>query len=93
MKSEKAKEKELEDLEEVVRGGRRRFGRIIKSNAKRKLRSRASHEEDYDSEEMENPKQRIKHKNLNYGLGNMEDEGVEVLDSSMFGSGGVTKGG
>ena len=72
MKIEKGNE-ELEDLNDEVRGGRKRSRRIVKTNTKRKLRFMASEEEDIDSEEMTHPKQRIKHKTLNYGLGNEEE--------------------
>jgi hypothetical protein len=80
-KSDKGKEKEPEESKDEGRGGRR-LGRIVKSNAKRKLRSGASQEEELDSEEMGHPKWWIKEKALNSSEGNMEEEEVEVFDSS-----------
>ena len=48
------------ELEEEGRGGRRRLGRLDKSNAKRMLREGASQEEESDSEDLGCPKRRMK---------------------------------
>ena len=40
---------------------------------------------------MGHPKQRIKEKALNFGQGNMQEEEVEVFDSSRSGLGGGIK--
>ena len=59
-RSDKGKEKNMEESKEEGRGGSRRLGSLAKSNAKRKLKEGASQEEEMDLEDTGYRKQRMK---------------------------------